>query len=150
MYSTDLGDAQIPSLLASVLELSFSTYVNELQLENEFVITERYVEGGLIKLKIKQPCLLSIASTANEHRYTSVKRIMLAKRTKIPVVSLEDLGIKEDNLKTGGDVEIVEIIKPEISELETFKVEDDDLEAGVEKLVNKLKEDGIDLSAFKS
>jgi electron transfer flavoprotein beta subunit len=150
MYSVDLGQAQIPSLLASVLDLPQSTYVNKLEIEGEYVITERYIEGGMITLKIKYPCVLSIASTANEPRYTSVKRIMLAKRTKIPVISLDDLGVDGESLKNVGGLEIVEISKPDVDELETFKVEEEDLEAGVEKLVSKLKEDGIDLSAFKN
>lgn len=150
MYSTDLGQAQLPSLLASVLDLPQSTYVNKIQLDGDHVITDRYVEGGIIKIKVKKPCVLSIASTANEPRYTSVKRIMLAKRTQIPEVTLGDLGIDKDSLKNTGGVELIEVSKPTTSELETFMVEEDDLEKGIELLVNKLKEDGIDLSAFKN
>ena len=75
---------------------------------------------------------------------------MLAKKTEIPVLTFQDLGIDENSLNNAGGVEIVEITKPDLTELDTFKIEEDDLEAGVEKLVNKLKEDGIDLSAFKN
>ena len=149
MYSTDFGQAQVPVLLASMLKLPQVTYVDKLELADGSVTAERYIEGGSIKLKVPRPCVLSIASTANEPRYTSVKRIMLAKKTEIPVVSLDDLNISEDDLKTTGGLEVVEIQTPDKQEIECFKVEEDDVEAGVDKLLAKLREDGIDLTIYK-
>lgn len=149
MYSTDFGQAQVPVILASILKLPQVTYVDKLELTDGFVTAERYIEGGSIKLKVPRPCVLSIASTANEPRYTSVKRIMLAKKTQIPVVSLDDLGVSEDDLQSMGGLEVVEIQTPDIAEIECFKVEEDDVEAGVDKLLAKLREDGIDLTIYK-
>ena len=151
MYSTDFGQAQVPVLLATMLKLPQLTYVDKFELEENAVIGERYIEGGSIKLKVPQPCVLSIASTANEPRYTSVKRIMLAKKTQIPVVSLDDLQVSVDELRTIGGLEIVGVQAPEVQEIECFKVEaDDDVEAGVDKLLAKLREDGIDLTIYKN
>ena len=150
MYSTDFGQAQVPVILATILNLPQVTYVDKLEMDNNSVTAERYIEGGSIKLKVPRPCVLSIASTANEPRYTSVKRIMLAKKTQIPVVSLGDLEVDTATLKNMGGLEIVEVQRPEKSEIECFKVEEDDVEAGVDKLLAKLREDGIDLTIYKS
>ena len=150
MYSTDFGQAQVPVILATLLKLPQVTYVNKLELAEKSVTAERYIEGGSITLKVPEPCVLSIASTANEPRYTSVKRIMLAKKTQIPVVPLTDLQVSIDELKTVGGLEVVEIVTPEKSEIECYKVEEDDVEAGVDKLLAKLREDGVDLAIYKN
>ena len=82
MYSTDFGQAQLPALLASILELPQITYLNSIKLENNMVTGDRYVESGSVTTKVPMPCVVSIASTANEPRYTSVKRILKAKKQK--------------------------------------------------------------------
>ena len=151
MYSNDFGQAQIPVLLAASLKLPQLTYVNKFELNENSIVAERYVEGGSIKLKVPVPCVLSIATTANEPRYTSVKRIMLAKKTEIPVISLSDLGIGPlDQFKTKGGMEVIEIQTPDKKVIECFKVEEEDVDAGVDKLLAKLKADSIDLTIFKS
>ena len=151
MYSVDFGQAQLPVLLATAMNLPQVTYVNKFVLEGNSIIAERYIEGGSINLKVPVPCVLSIASTANEPRYTSVKRIMLAKKTTIPVISLSELGFddQKDYLKTVGGLEVIEILAPKKEEVDCFKVEEDDLEVGVDKLLNKIKENGIDLTVYK-
>lgn len=150
MYSNDFGQAQLPVLLACSLKYSQITYANSLEIDGTNIIAERYVEGGSIKISVGLPSVISIASTANEPRYTSVRRIMLAKKTEIPDISLDDLELSEDKLQNAGNLEIVEITKPELSKIDCFKVEDEDISAGVDKLIDKLKEDGIDLTVFKN
>jgi electron transfer flavoprotein beta subunit len=149
MYSADFGQAQVPVLLASNLGYPQITYVETIKIEDNAIIGDRYVEGGKIMVKVSKPCVVSIASTANEPRYTSVKRILKAKKTEIPTISLDDIGIDEDSLPNIGGLELLEVEEPDEEELEVFKVEEDDLEQAVETLVNKLKEDGIDLGAYK-
>ena len=48
-----------------------------------------------------------------------------------------------------GGLEVVEVQTPEKVEIECFKVEEDDVEVGVDKLLAKLREDGIDLTIYK-
>lgn len=149
MYSEDFGQAQIPAILAAEFGWPQVTYANTLEVADDSVTSERYVEGGSIKVKVPRPCVVSTASTANEPRYTSVKRILKAKKTTIPVVELDDLGLDGESLVGTGGLELVEVVEPEVEETECFKVEEDDLEEGVDKLLAKLKEDGIDLSSFR-
>ena len=76
---------------------------------------------------------------------------MLAKKTEIPVISLSDLGIGPlDQFKTKGGMEVIEIQTPDKKVIECFKVEEEDVDAGVDKLLAKLKADSIDLTIFKS
>jgi electron transfer flavoprotein beta subunit len=145
----DFGNSQIPVILASKLELPHITYANTLETEGNSFVSERYIEGGSIKLKVPIPCIVSVASTANEPRYTSVKRILVAKKTQIPIISLDDLEMEEDNLKAIGGLEMVSIERPDVEEKEVVKIENDDLEEAVGELITKLKEAGIDLGRYK-
>ena len=62
---------------------------------------------------------------------------------------MSDLEVSIDDLKTMGGLEVVEIQTPESVEIDCFKVEEEDVEAGVDKLLAKLREDGIDLTIYK-
>ncbi|MHA1992372.1 MAG: electron transfer flavoprotein subunit beta/FixA family protein [Candidatus Hodarchaeales archaeon] len=145
----DFGNSQIPVILAYKLNLPHLTYANTLETDGKSFVSERYIEGGSIKIKVPIPCIVSVASTANEPRYTSVKRILVAKRTQILVTSFDDLEIDEDSLKSMGGLEMVSIEVPDVEEKEVVKIESDDLEGGVGELIAKLKEAGVDLGGYK-
>ena len=78
-----------------------------------------------------------------------MKRILVAKRTKIPELSWDDLGVTAEDLNKSSGVELVKIEEPEIEEREVIKIEEDDLEVAVDKLLNKLKEAGVDIGAYR-
>ncbi len=150
MASNDYGQSQLPSIIAAKLLMSQVTYADSLEIENNFFIGDRYVEGGTIKIKVKIPCVVSVASTANEPRYTSVKRILIAKKTEIPVINLKDLDINIEDFDSYCGLKLNIVEKPETDEIEVFKVDEgDDIELGVEKLLSKLKTDGIELGGLK-
>jgi electron transfer flavoprotein beta subunit len=144
----DFGSSQVPVLLGAKMNIPHLTYANTIETDGKFFISDRYIEGGSIKIKIPLPCVVSVASTANEPRYTSVKRILVAKKTQIPIISLDDLGIEENSLKSLGGLEMVSIEEPEKEEKEVFKIESEDLEEAVSELISRLKEAGIDLGGY--
>ena len=145
----DFGSAKIPIILATKMNLPHISYANTLEIEGNSLISDRYIEGGAIKIKVPIPCVVSVASTANEPRYTSVKRILVAKKTEIPVLSLNDLNIDIDSLKNIGGLEFVSVEQPDVEEKEVVKIQEDDLEEAVGILLEKLKADGVDLGGFK-
>lgn len=151
MNSVDYGQAQIPVLVATGLSLPHLTYATDISLEddNKNVASNRYIEAGTVKVKISMPCIISVATTANKPRYTSVKRILLAKKTPIPVMSLNDLNVEVASLSAYGGLELLEVEHPKQRETETFKVEEEDLEKAVDMLLAKMKEDGFDLVSYK-
>ncbi|KKK40898.1 hypothetical protein LCGC14_2921970, partial [marine sediment metagenome] len=124
----DFGSSQIPVLIASKMNFPHITYANTLEVDGNSFAADRYIEGGAIKIKVTMPCIVSVASTANEPRYTSVKRILVAKRTQIPVFSLDDLELDEDSLSNIGGLEFSAIEKPDIEEKEIIKIETDEEE----------------------
>ena len=145
----DFGSSQIPVLIASKMNLPHITYANTLEVDSNSFSAGRYIEGGAIKIKVSMPCVVSVASTANEPRYTSVKRILVAKKTQIPIISLGDLELNTDDLTNIGGLEFSAVEMPDIEEKEVIKIENDDLEEGVNELLSKLKESGVDLGGFK-
>ena len=130
MNSIDYGQAQIPVLVATGLELPHLTYATDISIgaDNKSVISNRYVEAGTVKVKVSIPCVVSVATTANKPRYTSVKRILVAKKTPIPIMTLTDLSIKVEDLASYGGLELLEVEHPKQRETEVFKIEEEDLE----------------------
>jgi electron transfer flavoprotein beta subunit len=145
----DLESSQTPVFLASKMNLPQITYANTLDIEGSSFVSERYIEGGSIKIKVSMPCIVSVASTANEPRYTSVKRILVAKKTQIPIISLDDLEIDADSLEILGGLEMVSIEQLDSEDKEVIKRENDNLEEAVGELIIKLKEAGVDLGGYK-
>ncbi len=150
MNSLDYNNAAVPSMVAELLGLPHLTFLDDLKIEDGHVVGRRYIEGGSLTIKVKYPLVASIATTANEPRYTSVKRIIQARKTKIPKWSLDDLGLDDDLVETDNlTLRIEEVFEPKAEEREVFKVETDDLEEGVVTLLKKMKEDGWDLLAYR-
>lgn len=150
MNSTDFNDHQVPQMIAELLNLPAETYISELEMEDGKVKVHRYIEGGTVELRIPLPSVLSIASVANEPRYTPIKRIMLARRAKIPVWELDDdLDLDEDDLKDEMSLKLVDVSEPPVEERELVKIEEEDPEKAVDLLLEALKKDGIDLGAYR-
>ncbi len=149
MYSTDFTDHQIPQMIAELLNLPAETYISEYTIEEGKIKVHRYIEGGTVELRIPLPAVLSIASVANEPRYTPIKRIMLARRTKIPIWELDDLELDEDEVKEEMPLKLVGVSEPPAEERELIKIEEEDPEKAVDLLLEALKKDGIDLGAYK-
>ncbi len=150
MHSTDFNDHQVPQMIAELLSLPAETYISELEVEDGKIKVHRYIEGGTVELRIPMPAVLSIASVANEPRYTPIKRIMLARKAKIPVWELDDdLDWDEDEIEDEMTIRLVEVSEPPVEERTLIKIEEDDPEKAVDMLLESLKKDGIDLGAYK-
>ena len=80
-------------MLSALLGWSQATYASELDIEGENAIVTREVDGGLQKIKIKMPSVISVDLRLNEPRYASLPNIMKAKKKPMDEKSPEDLGI---------------------------------------------------------
>ncbi len=67
-------------MLSALLGWSQATYASELDIEGENAIVTREVDGGLQKIKIKMPSVISVDLRLNEPRYASLPNIMKAKK----------------------------------------------------------------------
>ena len=80
-------------MLSALLGCSQATYSSELDIEGENAIVTREVDGGLQKIKIKMPSVISVDLRLNEPRYASLPNIMKAKKKPMDEKSPEDLGV---------------------------------------------------------
>lgn len=91
-------NAQVPAMVAELLGLPQVTVVTNLEIEGNSATAHREIEGAAEVVSVPLPAVLSAQKGLNEPRYETLKGIMMAKRKDIPVLSLADLGLSEDEM----------------------------------------------------
>ena len=118
---------QTGQMLSALLNWPQSTFVSNLELKDEKILSVREVDGGLEHIQASLPAIVTVDLRLNEPRYASLPNIMKAKRKPLEELTPEDLGVETKK------------------RLEVLKVEDPpSREAGVilgsvDELVDKLK-----------
>ena len=111
------GDtAQVGPELAEHLNMAQVTCVSGLEVfpEQQRLIAEREVEDGHEVLELPFPAVLTISKCLNEPRYPSIKGRLRANKTSIPILNLEDLGLRaEETGLQGSPTRVVRIFAPE-------------------------------------
>ena len=111
------GDtAQVGPELAEHLNMAQVTCVSGLEVfpEQQRLIAEREVEDGHEVLELSFPAVLTISKCLNEPRYPSIKGRLRANKTSIPILNLEDLGLRaEETGLQGSPTRVVRIFAPE-------------------------------------
>lgn len=93
------GDnSQVPSMVAEFLGIGQANVVVKLEIEGETATALREIEGAQEKVTLTLPAVVSAQKGLNEPRYETLKGIMMAKRKEIPVIPVEELGLKPDEL----------------------------------------------------
>jgi electron transfer flavoprotein beta subunit len=148
MQSYDFGTATMAPMVAERLNLPAASWVEKIGFENGQMVVEKVIEGGVRNVKLQLPAVLSIASTGayEEPRYTSVRRIMKASKTEVPVWELDDL---ETDIESKSNVEMTEVTEPEARAEECVIFKEDEAAALVEQLLAALREKGGNLGAYK-
>lgn len=147
MQSYDYGTATMAPMVSEFLDLPLACWVERLTIEGDSVIAEKVIEGGNRKAKLKLPAVLSIASSGDfeEPRYTSVRRIMKASKTEVPIWSIDELGISDSK----PSVEFDDIEEPPRRTEKCIVFDDGGADELVTELLGTLKEKGINLGAYK-
>jgi len=96
--SVGADNAQVPSMVAAMLDLPQVNVVTKLAIEGDVGTAHREIEGAVEKVQFPLPAVISAQKGLNEPRYETLKGIMAAKRKEIPVVSLEDLDLQPQEL----------------------------------------------------
>ncbi|OJX11179.1 MAG: hypothetical protein BGO77_03985 [Caedibacter sp. 37-49] len=84
---------QTGQMLAALLGWSQGTFISELKLENNHAFVMREVDGGLEKLKLKLPAVITTDLRLNTPRYPKLPNIMKAKQKPLDILKANDLGI---------------------------------------------------------
>jgi electron transfer flavoprotein beta subunit len=92
----DDDHAQMAALLSELLDIPALTVVTKLDIQDEQVVAERLIEGGLEKIEAKFPVIISAQRGLNEPRYASLKGIMAAKKIQIEE---KEVPVAPDNIE---------------------------------------------------
>ncbi|WP_343560966.1 electron transfer flavoprotein subunit beta/FixA family protein [Kiloniella sp. b19] len=89
----DGDNNQTGQMLSALLGWSQGTFISEMELAGDTVKVTREVDGGLQKVDIKMPAILTVDLRLNEPRFASLPNIMKAKKKPIDAMSAADLGV---------------------------------------------------------
>jgi electron transfer flavoprotein beta subunit len=104
------GDnAQVPGLLAEMLELPQVTMAIKVEVGDGKATIEREIEGGHEIWETSLPAVVSAQKGLNEPRYASLKGIMAAKKKPIEVKDAAALGLDATALATKATVRALEL-----------------------------------------
>ncbi len=89
----DGDNNQTGQMLGALLDYPQATNASEIILEDSSVKVTREIDGGLQTLELTIPAIITTDLRLNEPRYASLPNIMKAKKKKLNVISVNDLGI---------------------------------------------------------
>jgi len=89
----DGDNNQTGQMLAGLLNWSIGSFVSKLEVSNDSISVVREVDGGLEKVRLKSPAIVTVDLRLNEPRYASLPNIMKAKKKPIDVFTPRDLGV---------------------------------------------------------
>lgn len=85
--SIDFNGAEVPGMVAELLDLPFVSFATSLELEGNIAKVRREVEGGTELLEVKLPFVLSAQKGLAEWRIANMRGIMAARKKPVHVVS---------------------------------------------------------------
>ena len=127
----DGDNNQTGQMLAALLGWSIGTFISDLVIEESIVKVTREVDGGLEKLELASPAVVTVDLRLNEPRYASLPNIMKAKKKPLDTLSPSDLDVD-----VTPRTEVVSVVEPPAREA---GVRVGNAEELVEKLKNEAK-----------
>jgi len=97
-------NSQVAAMVAEMLGLPQATVVTKLEIDGAAATALREVEGGMEKVVLSLPAVITAQKGLNEPRYETLKGIMAAKKKDIPVVKLDELGLGPEELSSQVEV----------------------------------------------
>ena len=133
--STDGYTGTMPSTLAEFLGLPQVTFVKKIEGADGNLKVDRQTADGYHVVECSLPALITVTAGINEPRYASFKGIMAAKKKPMEQMSLSDLGLSGDDVKSWQTVKnVVAAEERKAGEV----IEDDG--SGAAKIADYLKE----------
>ena len=127
----DGDNNQTGQMLAALLGWSIGTFISDLVIEESIVKVTREVAGGLEKLELAPPAVVTVDLRLNEPRYASLPNIMKAKKKPLDTLSPSDLDVD-----VTPRTEVVSVVEPPAREAGVRVGSAEEL---VEKLKNEAK-----------
>ena len=92
-------------MVAELLGLPQATVVTKLETDGASATALREIEGGLEKVILELPAVVTAQKGLNEPRYETLKGIMAAKKKPVPVITLDELGFGPDDLRSAVEID---------------------------------------------
>lgn len=124
------GDtAQVGPGIAEWLDIPHCTYVKAIEEVGEKSIrVQRMIEGGLERIAMELPALITVVKEINEPRFPSIRGILRSREMEVPVWTVLDLDVEEHRIGLNGSpTQVVAIATPEMNtqaEIFTGKAEE--------------------------
>ena len=141
--ANDSDTAQVGPQLAEFLDLPQLTYAREVEIDGTSVKVRRETEDGFIVASAAMPALVTVTKTTYDLRFASVKSKMAANKAVIPFLSGADLGLDAAKIGLGGSATKVRDTYVPARKSGGVKIEEDEAEAAVDKLVALLSEAAV-------
>lgn len=125
----DGDNNQTGQMLAALLQWPQGTFASKVEISEEKLTVTREVDGGLEKLSLKLPAIVTTDLRLNEPRYASLPNIMKAKQKPLVTFTTEELGVditpriktlkveappsRKGGIKVASVIELVEKLKNE-------------------------------------
>ncbi|HRU51483.1 MAG TPA: electron transfer flavoprotein subunit beta/FixA family protein [Planctomycetota bacterium] len=84
--SVDTDNAQVPGMVASLLDIPYITTVVQWEKKENTILAESEVEGGHLEIESSLPCVLSIQKSNIEPRICNLLAIRKAKQKKLDII----------------------------------------------------------------
>lgn len=92
----DSDSSQTAQLIAARLNLPQACFASKVELDGTSALVTREVDGGLEKLRVPLPCVVSTDLRLNEPRYAALPNLMKAKKKPFEELTLDALGVSPD------------------------------------------------------
>lgn len=138
--ASDWDNAQVPLLLAEMLNVPAIPLAQKVDVEQDRVIVEQLVPNGYDVVEAALPALLTVSNELGAPRYPNLRNLMAAKRKRPMVWRCADLDL--DAAALSARVEVLELLVPQRTRACEFIAAEDSAAAG-EKLAAILHEAGL-------
>jgi len=141
--SSDWSQGTTSLALAEALDIPSVSQLIKVEVNGNTLRCERVLEDGEEVVEVKTPCLLTTSNEINSPRLPSVKGILMASRTQIPVWTAADISVDPSTVGVGAaTLELTKLYKPDLTTQCEF-IEADSLEEAADKLGDRLRKDKI-------
>ncbi|ULJ67176.1 electron transfer flavoprotein subunit beta/FixA family protein [Wielerella bovis] len=98
---------QTAQRLAALLNAPQATFASKVEVNNDEVLITREIDGGVEKLALKLPAVISADLRLNEPRFVKLPNLMAAKKKTLEKQHIEDL-----NVDISGSLKTVSVAEP--------------------------------------
>lgn len=141
--STDGDTAQVGPEMAEMLGVAFTAYVSQIEeITANRMRVKRMIDEGYEIIQSTLPAVITVTKEINIPRLPSLRGIMKSKNAKIPIWTLQDLGLDPEKVGLNGSfTRVVKVFTPQHNK--KAEMISGEPEVQVECLVGKLKEGGL-------